>query len=167
MRIARTKILPPLRSYLSELWSELGCIRVVICGPYHRRDSSEQTSTGNDLAFYMHGPHVMFTRLICLAAIAICCCLAPTSCRAAEARPNVVLIISDDQGWTDYGFMGHDEISTPHLDRLAREGFVFERAYCMRSYSGAVCCPSRAMLLSTAPEIAHGNKQENHCGFAD
>ncbi|MBL8290464.1 MAG: sulfatase-like hydrolase/transferase, partial [Bryobacterales bacterium] len=36
-----------------------------------------------------------------------------------EKAPNVVLIISDDHGWGDYGFMGHPQIRTPHLDRLA------------------------------------------------
>ena len=36
--------------------------------------------------------------------------------------PNIVLIVADDQGWTDFGFMGHDVIKTPHLDRLARVG---------------------------------------------
>jgi uncharacterized sulfatase len=34
-------------------------------------------------------------------------------------RPNILLIISDDKGWTDYGFMGHEFIQTPNLDRLA------------------------------------------------
>ena len=38
-------------------------------------------------------------------------------------KPNIVLIVSDDQAWTDYGFMGHD-IETPHLDRLAG-GFFY------------------------------------------
>ncbi|MBI2479371.1 MAG: sulfatase, partial [Planctomycetia bacterium] len=35
----------------------------------------------------------------------------------AAERPNIVMIISDDQAWTDYGFMGHEVIETPHLDR--------------------------------------------------
>ncbi len=35
--------------------------------------------------------------------------------------PNVVMILSDDQAWTDFGFMGHEVIKTPHLDRLAAE----------------------------------------------
>ena len=39
-------------------------------------------------------------------------------------QPNVVLIISDDQAWTDYGFMGHDSIQTPHLDQLAKESVL-------------------------------------------
>ena len=48
---------------------------------------------------------------------------------AAEPLPNVVLIISDDQAWTDYGFMGHEAIQTPNLDRLAREGVCYTRGY--------------------------------------
>ena len=44
-------------------------------------------------------------------------------------RPNVVVIISDDQAWTDYGFMGHPVIQTPHLDRLAEHSLVMDRGY--------------------------------------
>lgn len=44
-------------------------------------------------------------------------------------RPNIVLIISDDQAWTDYGFMGHSEIETPNLDRLAKSSALFRRGY--------------------------------------
>ena len=39
----------------------------------------------------------------------------------AAKPPNVVLIISDDQAWTDYSFMGHNAIETPNIDRLARQ----------------------------------------------
>ena len=46
---------------------------------------------------------------------------------AAEQRPNIVFILSDDQAWTDYGFMGHPDIKTPHLDKLASRSLVFER----------------------------------------
>jgi uncharacterized sulfatase len=49
--------------------------------------------------------------------------------RAAEAPPNVVNILSDDQAWTDYGFMGHPHIKTPHLDKLAAQSLVFTRGY--------------------------------------
>ena len=48
---------------------------------------------------------------------------------ATAAPPNVVLIISDDQHWSDYGFMGHEHLRTPALDRLARESLVFARGY--------------------------------------
>ncbi len=62
----------------------------------------------------------------------------------AEATPNVVLIISDDQAWTDYGFMGHPEIQTPNLDRLASESLVYPHGYVPSS----LCSPSLATILS-------------------
>ncbi len=59
-------------------------------------------------------------------------------------QPNVVLIISDDQGYTDYGFMGHDTIKTPQIDKLASESLVFTRGY----VTTALCCPSLATMLT-------------------
>ena len=49
--------------------------------------------------------------------------------RQAQDRPNVVFILSDDQSWDDYGFMGHPQVKTPNLDRLAGEGLTYERGY--------------------------------------
>ncbi|MFM7520806.1 MAG: sulfatase-like hydrolase/transferase [Planctomycetota bacterium] len=69
------------------------------------------------------------------------------SAQAAEpaARPtNVVLIVSDDQHWRDYGFMGHEHLRTPHLDRLARESLVYPRGY----VTSSLCCPSLAALIT-------------------
>jgi uncharacterized sulfatase len=63
---------------------------------------------------------------------------------AAAPAPNLVMIISDDHAWTDYGFMGHPYLRTPHLDRLARESLVFTRAYVPAS----LCCPSLASLIT-------------------
>ncbi len=60
------------------------------------------------------------------------------------APPNIVLIISDDHGWTDYGFMGHKQIATPHLDKLAAEGLTFRRGYVPSS----LCCPSLASIIT-------------------
>ena len=48
---------------------------------------------------------------------------------AADVPPNVVILLSDDQAWTDYGFMGHPQIQTPHLDKLAAQSLVFTRGY--------------------------------------
>lgn len=59
-------------------------------------------------------------------------------------QPNVVLIISDDQAWTDYGFMGHDTIQTPHLDKLAKESVLFRRGY----VPTALCRPSLMTLIT-------------------
>lgn len=63
---------------------------------------------------------------------------------ASHARPNVLLIVSDDQAWTDYGFMGHPHLQTPNLDRLAHESLVFRRGYVPSS----LCCPSLATILT-------------------
>lgn len=63
---------------------------------------------------------------------------------ASGQPPNIVLILSDDQGWNDVGFNGGEFYETPHLDRLAREGMVFTNAYS----SGPNCAPTRASLIS-------------------
>lgn len=60
------------------------------------------------------------------------------------APPNIVLIISDDQAWTDYGFMGHPHIRTPNLDRLAAQSLTFPRGYVPSS----LCCPSLASIVT-------------------
>ncbi len=69
--------------------------------------------------------------------------IAATS-HAADKPPNVVLILSDDQSWTDYGFMGHDVIRTPNLDELAKKSVLYPRAY----VPTPLCRPS-LMSLST------------------
>ncbi len=75
----------------------------------------------------------------------LCCVLALCTADApARERPNIVLIISDDQAWTDYGFMGHGLVRTPHLDRLAAASRVFPRGYVPAS----LCCPSLASILT-------------------
>lgn len=60
------------------------------------------------------------------------------------APPNVVLILSDDQAWSDYSFMGHEAVQTPHIDRLAAEGVTYTRGYVPTS----LCRPS-LMTLAT------------------
>ena len=66
------------------------------------------------------------------------------ACTLATKPPNVVLIISDDQSWTDYGFMEHEAIETPNIDRLARQSRLFKRGYVPTS----LCCPSLATLIT-------------------
>ena len=63
---------------------------------------------------------------------------------SVAAPPNVVMILADDQAWGDYGFMHHPQIQTPHLDRLAADGVVFDNAIS----TCAVCTPYRAMLVT-------------------
>lgn len=63
---------------------------------------------------------------------------------SAASAPNVVLILSDDQAWSDYGFMGHDVIQTPHLDRLAGQSALFTNGYVPSS----LCRPSLMTIIS-------------------
>jgi arylsulfatase A-like enzyme len=70
------------------------------------------------------------------------------SVSGAAERPNVLFVFSDDQRADTIAALGNAHIRTPHLDRLTAEGTVMRRAYCMGALQGAVCVPSRAMLLS-------------------
>jgi uncharacterized sulfatase len=82
--------------------------------------------------------------LVLLAALAGSLLSERTITRAADAPPNIVLIIADDQAWTDYGFMGHPLIQTPNLDRLAARSALFTRGY----VPTALCRPSLATLAT-------------------
>ncbi len=62
---------------------------------------------------------------------------------AAERRPNVILIMTDDQGWGDVGFHGNPQIETPHLDALAHQSLELTRFYVC-----PVCSPTRASLMT-------------------
>jgi arylsulfatase A-like enzyme len=71
---------------------------------------------------------------------------------AGKPPPNIVLIISDDHGWTDYGFMGHPHIQTPRIDRLARESVTFRRGY----VPVPLCCASLASIITGRYAHQHG-----------
>ncbi|HCR29489.1 MAG TPA: sulfatase, partial [Opitutae bacterium] len=78
-----------------------------------------------------------------------------------DSRPNIVLIISDDQGWTDYGFMGHPEVQTPHLDRLASQSILFERGYA----ASPLCRPSLASIATGLFPSKHGATGNDVFGY--
>src|SRR5207253_1696780 len=72
--------------------------------------------------------------------------LAATCARgAAPQRPNVLVIVSDDQGYGDISCYQHPkEVATPQMDRIARRGVRFEQGYA----NAYVCAPSRAAILT-------------------
>jgi arylsulfatase A-like enzyme len=84
--------------------------------------------------------------------LALILALAGPDLAPAAERPNVVVILSDDQGWTDYGFMGHENIKTPHLDKLAQQSVVFERGY----VAAPLCRPSLASMVTGRYPFDHG-----------
>lgn len=61
----------------------------------------------------------------------------------AQARPNIVLILADDQGWGDLSINGNTNVRTPNIDRIGREGAQFSRFYV-----SPLCAPTRAGLLT-------------------
>ncbi|WP_372897133.1 sulfatase-like hydrolase/transferase [Stieleria sp.] len=75
----------------------------------------------------------------CLVALAA----LPLSAEERD-RPNVILLMSDDQGWGDVGFNGNDGIKTPHLDAMAAEGVRFDRFYA----AAPLCSPTRGSCLT-------------------
>ena len=108
--------------------------------------------------------HLLLTLTLALAAAAL-----------QAAPPNIVMIISDDHLWSDYGFMGHPHLQTPHLDRLARESRTFSRGY----VTSSLCCPSLATIITgkyphqhkvtsndpPAPAGAKGRNRQNDPAF--
>ena len=71
-----------------------------------------------------------------------------TSTVFAADRPNILFILADDQAAETIGAYGNKVCQTPHIDRLAKEGMLFENAHHMGSWSGAVCRPSRTMIMT-------------------
>ncbi len=88
---------------------------------------------------------------ISFCVLTLCLFFAAVPVQAADGQPNVVLIISDDHGFTDYGFMDSKIANTPNLDRMASESLVYTRGYVM-----PVCSPSLASLLTGRLPHAHG-----------
>src|SRR5947199_9724081 len=68
---------------------------------------------------------------------------AVTSFAAAAPKPNIVILLADDQGWGDLSLNGNTNLRTPHVDSLAKDGARFEWFYVQ-----PVCSPTRAELLT-------------------
>ena len=62
----------------------------------------------------------------------------------SKKDPNIIFIISDDQSWGDYSFMGHPHIQTPNIDQLAAEGVIFSNAHS----NAPICGPSRSSFMT-------------------
>lgn len=88
-------------------------------------------------------------RAIIVAGLLATAPMASQQTTAAEKRrPNVLFLFTDDQRPDAIGALGNPAIKTPAMDSLARQGLVFNNAYIFGSNVGAVCQPSRNMLLS-------------------
>lgn len=84
--------------------------------------------------------------------------------------PNIIVILIDDAGYADFGFMGSKDLQTPHIDKLAKNGVIFTDAH----VTASVCAPSRAGLLTGIYQQRFGfeangtgNKESGEIGLAD
>ncbi len=84
-------------------------------------------------------------------------------CAAPAARPNILVIVSDDQGYADTGFQGAKDIPTPHLDRLAASGIRFTNGYVTHPF----CSPTRAALLTGRYQQRFGHERNPYYDPAD
>ncbi|MBT3194108.1 MAG: sulfatase-like hydrolase/transferase [Verrucomicrobia bacterium] len=89
---------------------------------------------------------------LCLFSIGVSSAANPRN----SGKPNIILVMADDQGWGDTGYNGHPFVQTPALDAMAKAGFVFDRFY-----AGApVCSPTRASVMTGRSPIR--TKVTNH-----
>ncbi len=94
----------------------------------------------------------MRTIFLSLCLIALISCkhhsekpeLARNTTEEPMERPNVIIILADDAGYIDFGFMGSEDLQTPEIDKLAESGVIFTDAH----VSATVCAPSRAGLIT-------------------
>ena len=87
--------------------------------------------------------------LLSFSILALCILAGCQTEQAVESRPpNILFLFTDDQRADAVGAYGNPYIHTPVMDSLVENGFSFRQAYAMGSHHGAVCAPSRAMLMS-------------------
>jgi arylsulfatase A-like enzyme len=92
-------------------------------------------------------------QIACTVAGLVAGAIVPSAPAAPAAeRPNIVFVLSDDQRWNSLGVTGNPVVKTPHLDRLAAEGVLFENA----TINSAICTPSRACYFLGQFERRHG-----------
>lgn len=104
-------------------------------------------------------------RILCLALILSSFAIRH-SAFAAERRPNILFILVDDQAPFDFKFYNPaSSLQSPNIDRLAAEGMVLDGAYHMGSFVGAVCTPSRHMIMTgrTVWHLPIGPGAKEHC----
>jgi uncharacterized sulfatase len=91
-------------------------------------------------------------RLLALVGCALGAFSGSAPAAAPAAKPNILVIISDDQGWEDYGFMGHPHLATPALDQLAAQSLTFARGYS----PVPLCRPSLCSIATGLYPHQHG-----------
>jgi N-acetylgalactosamine-6-sulfatase len=93
------------------------------------------------------------TRILFILVATLCVLCGQSQ---AARKPNVIFILTDDQGWNDARFAGHPYVKTPNLDRFAKQSTWFKQFY----VAATVCSPSRAAFMTShypARHLVHGH----------
>lgn len=91
--------------------------------------------------------------------------VSPAQLHATDRKPNVIFILTDDQGWNDAHFAGHPYVKTPNLDRFASQSTWFRQFY----VAATVCSPSRAAFMTShapARHFVHGHFSDHNTNAA-
>ncbi|MFK7936473.1 MAG: sulfatase-like hydrolase/transferase [Saprospiraceae bacterium] len=94
----------------------------------------------------------ILTYLLLLIILGACTDPPEEKATVDKEQPNIVFVISDDQAYGDYSFMGHKQIQTPQIDKLAKESLTFTRGYA----SAPLCSPSLASIITGLYAHQHG-----------
>ena len=98
----------------------------------------------------------MIKRISIVAGALLAALIASRGALAAERRPNVIFILTDDQGWNDAHFAGHPYVKTPNIDKFASQSTWFRQFY----VAATVCSPSRTAFMTShvpARHFVHGH----------
>ncbi|WP_298237060.1 arylsulfatase [uncultured Algibacter sp.] len=93
--------------------------------------------------------YIIKIMILCLVCSQIAC--KPSEGKKKSTQPNIIVILTDDQGWGDLSLNGNTQISTPNIDKLAENGTVVERFYV-----NSVCSPTRAEILTGRYHVRGG-----------
>ncbi|MEM6471845.1 MAG: sulfatase-like hydrolase/transferase [Planctomycetota bacterium] len=91
-------------------------------------------------------------RVLTLGLAGVCFVDTADAADESDKRPNVILVMADDQGWGETGYAGHPRLKTPALDAMAANGLRFNRFYA----GSAVCSPTRAAVLTGRSPVRTG-----------
>ncbi|MFK5920695.1 MAG: sulfatase-like hydrolase/transferase [Verrucomicrobiota bacterium] len=92
--------------------------------------------------FVLHSARPLARILLTIALLSPL--LLHTPVDAADKKPNIVLVMADDQGWGEMGYIGHPKLKTPNFDSMAKDGLRFDRFYA----AAPVCSPTRGSVLT-------------------
>lgn len=99
--------------------------------------------------------------------VLVSCHSPKTELTTTKKQPNILFLFADDQRFNTIHALGNQEIITPHLDQLVKTGTSFTNAYIFGAMNGAVCAPSRGMLMTGRSVFQLNPYHANHLEMPD